>query len=147
MSRPRYELFTTTATGNRSSRWISEKEVIRGLARGSMREYYDEFGRFKGYELIDVPPPTDESLPSLISTASISSREVLANAGLMGRSRTAGLREDERLTRRHPVTGHRLPAEDFVERSQEKVKLWTQPAPGRGDRAVRVYPKTPQGKA
>ena len=108
-----------------------------------MEPRYDQFGRFEGYNLVEAPPRTDESLPSLLSTASISSREVLANAGVLGRSRTAGLREDERLTRRHPVTGHRLPAEDFVERAQAKVKLWTEPAPGRGDRAVRVYPKTP----
>jgi len=109
-----------------------------------MCELWDEFGRFQGYLLVEALPPTDEKLPSLISSASISANEVLANAGVLGRSRTASLSEEDRITRRHPKTGRPMPAEDFVERAQEKVRLWTQPAPGRGDRAVRVYPKPPR---
>lgn len=71
-----------------------------------------------------------------------------ALAGLMGRSRTARMRETERIGRQHPKSGRLLPEEDFVERTEVLVHdIYPQSAnfamvDGRfGDRAVRVYPK------
>ena len=45
------------------------------------------------------------------------------NAGLYGRSRTAGMSEGERINRRNPM-GHALPPEDAIERAMEKVKVF-----------------------
>ena len=150
MARPRirtslqfYLYSPTTALNWRRTQIVTLVEGDKLVAEGKARRRFDSWGRHDGYELIESKP-TDEKLPSLVSSASISTNEVLANAGVLGRSRTANLSEEDRITRRHPKTGRPMPAEDFVERAQEKVRLWTQPAPGRGDRAVRVYPKPPR---
>ena len=146
MPRPRYELFARKAIGLTHLKWLSEQRVRDALSRGSIRELHDEFGRFLGYELIQPPPVTDEGLGSARSTASISTAEIKANAGLFGRSRTAHLDDADRMVeaanRKFYPSADDL--EDFVERAQAKVRMWTQPAPGRGDRAVRVYPKRPK---
>jgi len=48
------------------------------------------------------------------------------------------MREDQRISRKHPKSGKDLPPEDAIERAQAKVNEW--PLMHR-DRAVRVYPK------
>jgi hypothetical protein len=113
------------------------------VASGIWDRVHDEDGKLVGYQPLDASP-SDEQLPSQNSNPCISMGEMQANAGVCfarGKSRTENMPEAKRLGRKHPLTGRLLPAEDFIERSIEKVKLWTRPAPGRGDRAVRVYPK------
>ncbi len=90
------------------------------LARGEWREVYDEHGNFWGYQVL-ANFTKDEDLPSGASSTSITVRECELNAGLGGRSRTAGMTEEQRISRKNKF-GKALPPEDAVERAQEKVK-------------------------
>ena len=155
MARPRnrnssqlYVYPANITLGWRHVRTISFGDGEAKVERGSMRRVYDQFGQHVGYQLVVAPPRTDESLRSAHSAGQISAAESVANAGLLGVSQTAGLDDDQRFERASEFSKTLYPKvdliEDFVERAQEKVRLWTQPAPGRGDRAVRVYPKPPR---
>lgn len=68
-----------------------------------------------------------------LSAAAISARECMVNAGVIfkdGKSRTANLSEEqrkEREKRTHPKSLKYLDAEDHIERTVEKVKLWKHP--------------------
>jgi hypothetical protein len=115
---------------------------------GEFRRLCDGFGRMIGYQAVEARH--DATANSDPSSAALGVREMQANAGLLGRSRTAGLREMDRVGRHHPVSGRVLPEEDFIERTQELVKAYTASANyrdmktrGVSDRAVRVYPKAP----
>ncbi len=101
-----------------------------------MRREFNEFGVHIGYRP-GKNVRTDYDLPSRESTPSIAVCEMEANAGTMGASITSRLYDDQRDAR----ASRKLAPEDFIERAMEKVRIWTRPAPGRGDRAVRVYPK------
>jgi hypothetical protein len=148
----RYDLYPPTTTlGWRVVRKVTAAEVDDALIRGLWREVYDERGNFAGYQ-IKPNFKSDDDLPPGWSLCSISVNQMDLNAGTVfrnGKSRTAGLPEDERVTRRDRETNHALPPEDAVELAVEKVRLWPFPAsrvdngkgdPIFGDKAVRVYP-------
>jgi hypothetical protein len=105
-------------------------------------------GGLQCYQLL--PPQPCPTQPLRFSPAALGAAEIMANAGLMGASRTACLSAEQRLTRVHPKSGRLLPEEDFVERTQKLVKAYPHSANfhdmkkrGISDRAVRVYPKGP----
>lgn len=108
----------------------------RHVERGTFRRVYDELGKHIGYQPVKISP-ADFDVRSQPSTPAISEEETASNAGLDGRSKTASL--DELAREKRIANG--LDPEDFIERAIEKVRCWTRPAPGKGDRAVRVYPK------
>jgi len=105
-------------------------------AEGKLREVQDEHQNFLGYQLISNFK-TDNDLPSGVSSTSITVTECVLNAGLGGYSRTLGMGEEERISRKSRE-GKQLPPEDAIERAIEKVKEWPLM---HGDRAVRCYPK------
>jgi hypothetical protein len=118
------------------------------LTRGEWRVVEDEQHNFLGYQVL-AAYKKDEDLPSGASSSSITVNEAQLNAGLHGRSRTTGMSEDERISRRSK-DGKALPPEDAIERAREKVMQWPFPAsriddgtgkPVFGDKAVRIYPK------
>ncbi len=105
-------------------------------------------GNHVGYQVL-ANLTKDEDLPSGASSSSITASECELNCG---KSRTVGLPEDKRISRRTRM-GRALPPEDAVERAQAKVRMWPHSAsridngrgdPVYGDRAVRVYPKPPR---
>ena len=148
MARPRirnsnlsdFQLFSSdVALGWRVIRRVAFAYGEQRCARGEFRRVYDEFRNHIGYQPVQRQDATVNSDPS---RAALGVPEMKANAGLMGRSRTKGLRPEDRVGRVHPKSGRLLPAEDFVERAQELVKLYPRSANFRtGDRAVRVYPR------
>ena len=90
------------------------------LARGEWKVMNDEQGN-PWYFQICTTFKTDQDLPSGASASSLTPRESMMSAGLYGRSRTVGMSEDERISRRN-LAGHPLPPEDAIERAIEKVK-------------------------
>ena len=108
-----------TDYGWRVVRQISFVEGEGKVARGEWRRVADTFGNHIGYQAL-ANFKSDEELPSGASSTSINVWECLLNAGLGGRSRTAGLSEDERISRKTRF-GKPLPPEDDVERAQAKV--------------------------
>ena len=148
----RYDLYPPTTTlGWRVIRNVTAAEVDDALKRGLWREVYNEHGNFAGYQ-IKPNFKSDDDLPSGWSLCSISVNETELYVGTLfrhGKSRTAGLPEDKRVTRKDKETGHALPPEDYIERAVEKVRQWPFPAsriddgkgnPVFGDKAVRAYP-------
>jgi hypothetical protein len=138
-----YSIFhTETTLGWRVIRMCNLAKGQQKVACGEWREVHDP----NTGELIGFQPVTpaeargDRDLPSLASCASISMREMQANAGELGRSRTAGMLEEDRVSRRDPRNGTLLPAEDFVERTRAKVRVFAQVGPHKGD-ILRVWPK------
>jgi hypothetical protein len=123
--------------GWRVIRRVSQARGERKLALGEWREVHDEYGNLQGYQVL-ATFKTDLDLPSGASSTSITVSECELNAGLRGKSRTYGLDEDERLSRRNQQTGKALPPEDAIERARAKVREWPL---AHGDRARRVYPK------
>ena len=107
----------------------------RQCARGIWRERFDEETcELVGFQLLspeEMAGDVDlETMPG--STATIKKAEMEALAGLRGASRTAGLYEDARLERRQP--------EDFVERTEAKVRVYPFVHAARGD-ILRAWPK------
>jgi hypothetical protein len=132
-----------TTLGWRVIRMVSVQVALGKLALGVWREVHDEHGNFQGCQVL-ATVKSDSELPSGASSTSITVNECELNAGLGGRSRTAGLPEDKRISR-FRTTDHGilpLPPEDAIERAQAKVKEWTKP---HSDKAVRVYPKSANG--
>jgi hypothetical protein len=129
-----------TSLGWRVIRMVSPNVALGKLALGVWREVFDEHRNFVGCQVLQTVK-TDSELPSGASSTSITVNECELNAGLGGKSRTAGMPEDKRLSRfRTTANGILpLPPEDAIERAQAKVKEWTKP---HGDRATRVYPKS-----
>lgn len=116
---------------------------------GEFRRIFDQFNRLVGYQA--VAPKQDATNESGRSPAALGVMEMQANAGVLGRSRTAGMREPDRIARHDPKSGHLLPEEDFIERTRALVKAYPHSANfhdmkkrGTSDRAVRVYPKETQ---
>lgn len=133
-----------TTLGWSVARNISDADGRRGVASGSMREVFDEITHLCiGYQMLAVSEQRgDQDLPSVTSTASISRFEMEVNAGLLGRSRTAGLTEAQRLERaaqRDERSGEYLTPEDVVERVQAKVLIFPHIGAERGD-ILRVLP-------
>jgi len=135
-------LFKPNATlGWSVSRRIAKAEGERGVERGSFRRVYDAITNgLLGYQMIGTAEQRgDQDISSQPSSASISMREVLANAGLMGASRTQGRAEDER-ARRDERTGRLLPMEDFIERAAAKVRVYPHVGAAQGD-ILRAWPR------
>lgn len=115
-----------TTLGWRVIRTISFEKGERGIEQGKFRRVNDEItGKHLGYQFISsAEQHGDKDLPSLPSAATISQREMQINAGEIGRSRTAGLREQDRELLRVP--------EDRVERVQAKIRVYLQVGPEKG---------------
>lgn len=108
------------------------KEREHGKANQSAQD------RIIGYKLRVAVRPPDPGQPA------INKGEMLANAGVHGRSQTARLHERDKLTHTRTVRYHSgvevqvAETEDFVERGQAKVAIWSLT----GDtKAVRVGPR------
>lgn len=130
-----------TGDGWRIIREIDYAAGMELVADGRLRRVRSMDGRLIGFQL---RPAIAHENEELLSHAAITARENFLNAGtafIGGRSRTAGLSEEARMCRVHPVTGEKLPPEDDEELIVEKLKAWARPATRGGDRAVRVYPK------
>jgi hypothetical protein len=142
-----------TGEGYRLIKIVSSSYGEERVAKGEWRRLYDPMlHRLVGYQPVerrfDVTESSDPSHATLLQP------EMKANAGLFGRSRTQGMRAQDREGRMHPKSHRLLPEEDFVERVQVLVReIYPQSAnfadinlkrpglaPG-GDRAVRMYPK------
>lgn len=147
--RPRSSAFLVfgncTTLGWSVTRRISFEEGERRVLTGLWRRVNDDSGQHVGYQplLLQLPP----LVVGDASPAALREAETRANAGLMGRSRTARMSDRERRERVHPKSGRILPEMDFVEHAQELVKCYPGSANyadmqrGISDRAVRVYPK------
>lgn len=139
-----YLLFAAETTlGWRVVRRVSGAQGEEMLARGQWRDVYDASGNHIGYQVI-ASYKTDLEILSGSSSCSITAREIELNAGLRGRSRTAGMSEEQRISRRAPRTGSPLPPEDAIERAIAKVKEWPR---SHRDRAVRIYPNPVKRKS
>jgi hypothetical protein len=115
-----------TTLGWRVVRQIPLAEAERKVELGVFVRVYNEQFECVGYQVIDSRP-TDEKLPSRQSSSSISASEIQANALVIfpgGSSRTERMSEERRVSRRHPISGNALPAEDFVELATGKVRAW-----------------------
>ena len=136
-----------TNLGWRVTRTIDIHEGDAKVRCGHFRHVHDEAGKLIGYQ--PMVAPVMPSVASDPSRAALGRGEMRANAGLMGRSRTAELSEIDKLSRVDKRTGKPLPAEDFVERVEILMRTYLDSANfatlqgRRGDRAVRVYPKVP----
>jgi hypothetical protein len=137
--------FPNTTLGWRVIRTIERREGQRGVERGAFRELIDDnTGNLIGFQLISSSEQRgDLDFPSLPSSAAISTREMRVNAGLCGRSRTAGLTEEQRLelaAARDPETGEYRTPEDEIERIQRKVEFYPFVGATQGD-ILRVWPR------
>lgn len=148
MARPRTRngnsllLFSTNTTlGWTATQRTSYPAGETKVERGEWRRVLDDHGELVGYQPVvhEVRPVASNDH----SRCALQVPEMRANAGLMGRSRTAHLPEDQRKVRLHPKSGRLLPEEDFVERVGHLMLIYPQLANRGGDRAVRVYPKMP----
>lgn len=89
------------------------------LVSGEWREVYDEHGNFWGYQVL-ANFKKDEDLPSGTTSTSITVLECILNAEGLRASRTAGLPEEKRISRKSKC-GVPLPPEDAIERAVAKV--------------------------
>jgi len=137
--------------GWRIVRRVSLDKGKRSVIEGRWREVTDDLGNHLGYQIISTNS-VDSEMPTRQTPATISASEMTLYAGQAfsrGRSRTAGMTEDQRLSRAKLPNGRQLPPEDTIERLVGKVNAYTAPAsrvnlkgdPVYGDKAVRVYPK------
>lgn len=131
-----------TVLGWRVIRMVNLEKGRAKVAAGEWRAIHDEFtGELIGFQPIAGEEQRgDRDMPSQYSPATISAAEMQANAGELGRSRTAGLAELDRIGRRDRLTGHLLPAEDFIERAVAKIRVFPNVGAAKGD-ILRAWPK------
>jgi hypothetical protein len=127
-----------TALGWRVVKQISFDVGETSVSVGALVHVFDSLGAHHGYQLADDSP--DKSIPSDSSSGALTAWESAANAGLYGISATKNLRENERVQRKDLKTNKALPAEDFIELAEAKVRMQTCSANRDGDKAPRVYP-------
>lgn len=128
-----------TDRGWRVVRNVPQAEAELKVERGEFVRVYDELTKAcVGYKPSSGPSsPGDLDFPSHGSRPSITARESQTIAGARGRSRTVGMSEDRKISRRN-LSGHLCAPEDAVELAMEKFRVW----PEIGDtKAVRVSPK------
>jgi hypothetical protein len=133
-----------TALGWRVVKRISFDVGEASVSVGALVHVFDSFGAHHGYQLADDSP--DKSVPSDSSNGALTEWESAANAGLFGISATKNLREEQRVQRKDPKTHKVLPAEDFIELAEAKVRMQTCSANRDGDKAPRVYPRAVEFK-
>lgn len=123
-----------TTLGWRIIRMVSMKQGLEQERSGAWRRVLEGItGELIGFQLMAAKPErVDKDLPSLRSSASITSSEMVLNCG---RSRTAGLCEDKRMER---VAQGRMP-EDQIERVQRKVMVFRNLGAAKKD-ILRVWP-------
>jgi len=123
---------SNTTLGWRVIRMVSMAEAEKREALGAYRRVYDGVsGDLVGFQLISPDASrVDRDLPSMHSSASISTSEMKLNAE--AKSFTAGMPEDLRLERRIP--------EDRVERVQRKVAVWPHVSSAKGG-ILAAWPK------
>ena len=127
-----------TALGWRVVKQISFDVGEASVSAGALVQVFDSLGAHHGYQLADNSP--DKSIPSGSSSGALTAWESAANAGLYGISATKNLREEQRVQRKDRQTNQALPAEDFIELAEAKVRMQTCSANRDGDKAPRVYP-------
>jgi len=130
---------------------VTAAQAAERVAVAQWREVFYLTGELAGYQVL--VKARVRVMPELQPALTITLSEMQMNAGLFGRSHTKGMPEWKRLQRHAKYDKEKILApEDAIERAQEKVRLWPQPAsriddgsgePIYGDRATRVYPKTP----
>ena len=112
------------------------------VALGIWREVYDEQNNHIGFQI--MPGRQSEQVKlSMQSSSGLVARDIVLNAGAVfkgGKSRTAGMAEDQRVNRIHRQTGKVLPPEDAVEQVQAKVRVWPDLTDEKQD-ILRVWPK------
>lgn len=116
-----------------------DEMVARGLWREVCNEQYEHIG----YQVLVPGMSKDVIMPSQPSSTGIARHEMEVNAGACmsgGGSKTAGLQEDKRISRKHLRSGKVLPPEDVVERIQAKVRVWPDVTAAKHD-VLRVWPK------
>ena len=119
---------------------ISYRDALKLIEAGQARIFHRRDASGRVLDKLDRVQLMQLQTEQRGATATISVKEVYANAGLMGASRTADA-TDEQL-RERAALGRSL--EDFVERAQTKVALW----PLIGDtKAPRIGPRAePSGQ-
>ncbi len=133
MARPRHRsanqdlvLFSPNTTlGWRVNRRIGYKRGEEMVDSGAAVHVVNELGQHIGYKLRS----SEESRNPVVKVSGATSLtitrfESMANAGLMGRSVTARMTEEQKLARVHPLTRKLLAPEDEIELAQEKVKRY-----------------------
>lgn len=159
------------ALGYRVVRQVDAALAMEKLALKKWRDVWHVDGSFLG--VMPAKPAEHKTLNQVLIerliAVTITNGELRRNAGLYGRSRTAGLTEWQRARRRKWRKGVPLEdggegvwyrtdeiadPEDATERAVEKVRQWPFPASLRGadkegnpifgDKAVRVYPHAPK---
>jgi hypothetical protein len=117
-----------TTLGWRATRWIHPDEGERKVAIGQLRHVLDPSGKLIGYQMAEGMP-RDENMPSRRAPVSLSVHDMELIAGQTfpkGKSKTAGLPEDLRISRVHPLSGRALPPEDDVERAVAKLGAYAE---------------------
>jgi hypothetical protein len=110
---------------------VAERQELQGYLR---REYCPSTGVLLGFRVIGHEARrVDMDLKSTPAPVSITSSEMSLN---VERSRTYGMREEERLSR---IKNGRAP-EDKIERVKAKVRVYAIIGPGKQD-ILRVWPK------
>ena len=131
-----------TVHGFREIRRVSAANGHDMTARGLWREVYDSLNNLVGYQV--MPSMKDDlQVLSMRSSTAMVARDIVLNAGQAfkgGKSRTAGMTEDQRLTRRHNQTGKVLPPEDAVERVEAKIRVYPEITGAKQD-ILRVWPR------
>jgi hypothetical protein len=132
-------------TGDEHSGWriVRTTGFVKGerlVDEGRFERLYDALnGEHIAYR-ISSDPNLNQTRESRFSSPALTRRDVEANAGLYGKSKTAGMSEEMRLVRSCPRTGKRLATEDFIERAIARVKAHGE-SPAYGD-VIRRAPPT-----
>jgi len=137
-----------TSLGWRVVRYVSIAFGMLRVKRGEWRIEPERNGHLGGFQILENGLG-DFEVESKRGSTTINAHEVQLVAGLFGQSRTVGLSEDERISRR-ARDGRALEPDDDIEKACGKYHQWPAPAsridngkgkPVYGDRAVRVYPR------
>lgn len=125
-SRPLKLFHADTRKGWKVIARISYADGIARVKMGTFRRVFSVDKKLIGFQHL---PASEGSvtLPAKLSACCITVAECEANAGTAfrgGKSRTAGMGDARRKARVCARTGKQLPAVDFVEAAQAKVRAW-----------------------
>jgi hypothetical protein len=104
--------------------WLPREECEQRVEMDLLRPEYDQVtGQQRGYRQVGLEAAVDQDMRPRRTQPAISMREMEINAGLYGRSRTAGLSSAARAARERVGRD----SEDLFERTRAKVKAWSIP--------------------
>ncbi len=127
-----------TTLGWRATKRISQTVGDALVEAGHAELVFDEMENRHHYQL-KAEKPVVNGLVSQEKFGSLTAHDARLIAGLHGRSRTAHLTEERRLTRCDQF-GKPLPAEDAIERAQAKMLAYLTPELRKTNQAVMVIP-------